>query len=31
VGAGNIGFIANMRIGLALLAVGVWVLRRFIH
>jgi hypothetical protein len=27
----RLGFIANMCIGLALLAVGVWVLRRFIH
>jgi len=27
----RLGFIANMCIGLALLAVGVWALRRFIH
>ncbi len=27
----RLGFIANMCVGLALLAVGVWLLRRFIH
>ena len=27
----RLGFIANMGLGLALLAVGVWLLRRFIH
>ncbi len=27
----RLGFIANMCVGLALLAIGVWVLRRFIH
>ncbi len=27
----RLGFIANMCVGLTLLAVGVWVLRRFIH